>query len=119
MTLPGHKKRVDCLEFNPIATGILATGSLDKSLRIWDISTGKELFNLENLHEDAIQGISWNYNGSLLATVSKDKKIRIIDPREGKAITVRKTPQSFFNYVLDRRSSSRIETESDRLARKT
>jgi len=32
-------------------------------------------------HSDIINNVAWNNNGSLLSTTSKDKKIRIIDPR--------------------------------------
>lgn len=32
-------------------------------------------------HGDQIQNISWKGDGSLLVTTSKDRKIRIIDPR--------------------------------------
>ena len=34
--------------------------------------------------------MSWNWDGSLFATTCKDKSLRIIDPRNGKAIAEKK-----------------------------
>ena len=48
--------------------------------------TGEEIRNLE--HPDIAQGISWNYDGSLLATTCKDKTLRIYDPRQEKVVQV-------------------------------
>jgi WD40 repeat protein len=86
--LSGHKKKVDSIQFHPTAANILASGSSDKTVKIWDIETGKELFSVDNHHGDGITSISWNYNGSLLATVAKDKKIRVIDPRKNTVVSV-------------------------------
>ena len=38
-------------------------------------------------HNDFVTSISFNYNGSLLATCSRDKKLRIWDIRSGKIIS--------------------------------
>jgi len=78
--LSGHKKRVDSLAFHPTASNILATGSQDKTIKVWDLESGKERLTLPE-HGDAVQSISWDYEGSLLASMSKDGKLRIIDPR--------------------------------------
>jgi WD40 repeat protein len=40
------------------------------------------------VHSDTIFSISWNRDGSLFATTCKDKKIRIIDPRQGNVVVV-------------------------------
>ena len=46
------------------------------------MASGEAVKRIE-CHVDTVYCISFNYDGSLLATVSKDKKIRVIDPREG------------------------------------
>lgn len=79
-TLQGHRRKVGTCDFNPVASNILATSSTDFQLKIWDIEKGAELFNI-GAHSDIIQSVAWNYDGSLLATASKDKKIRVFDPR--------------------------------------
>jgi hypothetical protein len=37
-------------------------------------------------HPDQISAITWNYDGSLLATTCRDKVLRIIDPRTGAVV---------------------------------
>jgi len=49
-------------------------------VKIWDIEKGQSIFDYGG-HGDIIQSVSWNYNGSLLGSASKDKKIRVFDPR--------------------------------------
>lgn len=59
--------------YNPSANGILASGSGDHMVRIWD--TDSRGSGLENAvielkgHRDTIQSLSWNYTGDLLITV--------------------------------------------------
>jgi len=70
------------LEWNGVAENILATGAQDYDVKIWDITTGQDKLTVAG-HGGIIQSCSWNYNGSLLATFCKDKKLRVIDPRSG------------------------------------
>lgn len=37
-------------------------------------------------HTDTIYSMSFNYDGSLLSTTSKDKILRVIDPRKGEVV---------------------------------
>jgi len=83
-TLNGHKRKVGTVKFSPTANNILATTSTDYSVKIWDIEKGKDVLSVDGQHTDIIQAADWNRNGSMLATSSKDKKIRVIDPRQRK-----------------------------------
>ncbi|KAF4121303.1 coronin-1B/1C/6 [Geosmithia morbida] len=78
--LKGHPKKVGQVNFNPSAENILASASGDFSIKIWDITTGQSPLALK--HADVIQSLSWNASGSLLATTSRDKKIRVWDVRQ-------------------------------------
>jgi len=69
------------VKFNPIANNVLATSSTDLSIKVWDIEKGNAVLSIDGQHGDIIQSVDWNFDGSLLASSSKDKKIRIIDPR--------------------------------------
>jgi len=42
------------------------------------------VFSLDGQHSDIICSAGWNFNGSLVATSCKDKKLRVIDPRSSK-----------------------------------
>ncbi|WYD81559.1 MAG: WD40 repeat domain-containing protein [Candidatus Electrothrix gigas] len=52
----GHKKTVGNISFTP-DSNFLASGSTDKSLRIWDVNTGKELIALP--HTEEVFGVSF------------------------------------------------------------
>jgi len=84
--LKGHKRKVGTCKFNPIANNILMTTSTDFSVKIWDIEKGIAPISIEAQHADIIQSADWNEIGSIVATTCKDKKFRIIDPRDSKIV---------------------------------
>lgn len=85
ITLSGHTKKVGKILFHPCARNVLASSSLDYTVKLWNVETGKDLITLQ--HKDLVTSFTFNYNGSLLATTSRDKKLRIWDIRSGKIIS--------------------------------
>jgi coronin-7 len=84
LVLPSQPRRVETVNFHSTADCVLATTSAN-SLVVWDLIQAKELFNYQD-HDDEIQSVAWQHNGKLLATQSKDKQLRILDPRSGKCV---------------------------------
>ncbi|KAF4991190.1 hypothetical protein FGRMN_7995 [Fusarium graminum] len=82
--LAGHPRKVGQVLFNPAAENILASASGDFTIKLWDVSTGQSPLTLK--HNDIIQSLTWNASGSMLATTSRDKKIRVWDVRQEKPI---------------------------------
>jgi len=80
--LNGHRRKVGTVLHNPIANNILATSSTDLSVKIWDIERGTANLSVDGQHTDIIQSVDWSPNGSTIATTCKDKKLRLIDPRQ-------------------------------------
>lgn len=80
-TLKGHKRKVGVVKYHPVVENVIATASTDYDVKIWDIEKGTTLFTTAG-HTNLIQSLDWNYDGSLLCSNAKDKKIRIIDPRQ-------------------------------------
>lgn len=78
--LEGHQRRVGIVEWHPTAENVLLSAGFDYVIFIWDIAQAAAIKTLE-MHTDTIQCVAWNFDGSLLCTTSKDKKLRIIDPR--------------------------------------
>ncbi|KAK7751075.1 Coronin-like protein crn1 [Diatrype stigma] len=76
----GHTRKVGQVNFNPAAENILASASGDLTIKIWDIGTGSAVHSLK--HSDVIQSLSWNAAGTMLATTSRDKKLRVWDVRQ-------------------------------------
>jgi len=81
--LTGHSRKVGQVLFNPAAENILASASGDYTIKLWDVGTGQSKLTLK--HGDILQSLSWNANGTCLATTSRDKKLRIWDVRQERA----------------------------------
>jgi len=64
---------------------VASTGA-DNTVRVWDITNQKCVSTYPAL-KNVSTALDWNYNGSLLGTMSKDKTLTIFDPRkEGGAL---------------------------------
>lgn len=84
--LHGHRRRVGYLEWHPIAENVLASAGFDYLVILWDVAKAEMLLTI-NCHTDIIHSLSFNRDGSRLATTSKDRKLRVINPRTGYVIS--------------------------------
>lgn len=80
--LAGHQKRVNTLEWHPVANNILFTAGGENVILVWNVGTGEALLEIGG-HPDQIWSIAFNYNGSSFVTTCKDRKIRILDSHSG------------------------------------
>jgi coronin-1B/1C/6 len=78
--MKGHAKKVALVQFNPTANSILASGSFDRSVKIWNIETAECVHTFNDM-KDNVYSLEWNADGSQLAVTGKDRKLRIFDPR--------------------------------------
>ena len=76
-----HKASVTCMAFT--SSGLLLTGSSDKTMRVWEVADGKwNLMTEVRGHTGGICLINAG-QGPLVATASADLTIRLWDPRLG------------------------------------
>ena len=64
---------------------ILASGSYDKTIKIWNLRTGKLLHILLG-HAEAVQSVAFSPNGKLLASGSWDKTIKLWNLETGELL---------------------------------
>ena len=80
-TLEGHSSSVKSVAFSPDGSRI-ASGSSDRTIKIWDAKSGKEIRTLEG-HSDSV---AFSPDGSRIASGSADRTIKIWDAKLGKKI---------------------------------
>jgi coronin-1B/1C/6 len=86
-TLQGHHKKVTLIRFHPTANNILASTSADQTVKLWDVEKQVEVSSLNDVHDQLIQDIVWDYTGTCYATASKDKHVRIVDARAAAVVS--------------------------------
>lgn len=79
--LTAHSDKIYFIRFHPLAQDILLTASYDMSIKLWNLQTMEEKCVLTG-HSDQIFDFAWSPCGKYGATVSKDAKIRIYNPRK-------------------------------------
>lgn len=75
-----HDGDVHCLAFHPTNEFLLATGSADRSVVLWDMRNTKTRLQTLTGHNDQVFQVSWApFNESILASCSADRRVNIWD----------------------------------------
>ncbi|CAG2182020.1 unnamed protein product, partial [Oppiella nova] len=80
--LVAHNDRITIIQYHPNAKHVLASFAVDLDLIVWNIETMEQKIKI-SAHSEPLFSMSWNPGGDLLATLSKDQKLRIFNPRDG------------------------------------
>ena len=79
--LKGHTEAISSIAFSPDGQ-TLASGSLDDTIRLWDVNTGKHLRTLAE-HWDNVTSVAFSPDGQTLASGSEDRTIKLWDANTG------------------------------------
>ncbi|KAK3828945.1 MAG: hypothetical protein J3Q66DRAFT_376682 [Benniella sp.] len=75
-----HAAEVNCVAFSPSSEFIVATGSGDRTVGLWDIRTLKSKLHTFESHQDEILQLAWSpHNETILASAGGDRRINIWD----------------------------------------
>jgi WD40 repeat protein len=95
----GHELAVVAAAVSP-DSNYIATASKDKSAKLWEISSGREIRSFLG-HELTVTSVEFSPDGKLLFTASYDKTIRIWDISTGKELEVITTRDLITDLAID------------------
>ncbi|KIK59334.1 hypothetical protein GYMLUDRAFT_245403, partial [Collybiopsis luxurians FD-317 M1] len=71
--------------FSPDGTRIVS-GSDDRTVRIWDATTGTQIGNPLHGHDDSVQSVAFSPDGTRIVSGSDDRTVRVWDVTTGTQI---------------------------------
>ncbi|QFS49590.1 caspase family protein [Nostoc sphaeroides] len=84
--LEGHLASANSVSFSPNRR-VLASGSADGTIKLWDVTTGKNTNTLPG-HQSSVNSVSFSADGQILASGSADGTIKLWDVTTGKNTTL-------------------------------
>ncbi|MER7538337.1 trypsin-like peptidase domain-containing protein [Streptomyces sp. NPDC097704] len=112
----GHTNLVNSMAFSPDGK-TLATGSSDKTVRLWDVATGKTRAVLKG-HTDTVTAVAASPDGSTFATGSLDGTARLWDAGTGRLrTTLPKQSDDVWAVAFSPDGSTLAVCDGDRKAR--
>jgi pre-mRNA-processing factor 17 len=103
----GHTKGVQAIELFPKYGHLLLSGSMDNTVRIWDVYNERKCQRVYEGHSGAVRGINFSNDGRQFLSCSFDRFIQLWDTETGQAVnsfTTRRVPYCVKFYPLDNTS---------------
>jgi hypothetical protein len=111
LTVKGHESFVTSVAFSPDGKR-LASGSLDKTIKISGAATGQEVLTLKG-HESFVTSVAFSPDGKRLASGSEDKTIKLWDAATGQEVLTLKGHESAVFSVAFSSDGKRLASGSE------
>ncbi|KAF5846014.1 hypothetical protein GGP41_008478 [Bipolaris sorokiniana] len=112
-TLEGHSSSVSSVAFSHDSTR-LASASSDRTVKIWDASSGMCMHTLEG-HSDYVSSVVFSHDSTRLASASGDSTIKIWDASSGTCVHTLDIRRTLLNISFDS-TGTRLYTEAGTIA---
>ncbi|MEJ7647247.1 MAG: caspase family protein [Chryseolinea sp.] len=99
----GHELAVVAVAVSP-DSNYVATGSKDKSLKLWELSTGREVRSFLG-HEASVTSAAFTSDRKYLISGSNDKSVRMWQVKDGKEVFAIKTNDIITDIAVDPKSN--------------
>lgn len=90
-TIQGHRDAIYTAELSPDGK-LLATGSYDQKVKLWNVETGAEVRTLHG-HNDAVYDVAFHPNGQILASASGDRTVKLWNVSTGERLDTLNQPE--------------------------
>ena len=75
-----HRGAINAIAFNPAEETVVATGSADKTVAVWDLRNLKNKIHALEGHNDSVTALEWHpFEASVLGSSSYDRRINFWD----------------------------------------
>jgi len=110
-SLQGHTDRVSSIAFS--ADGrTLISGSIDKTLRSWDVATGRELYRID-AHESGVNAVALSADGKLAASGSYNGTVKLWDLKSRTAVRVLKNNSQVLSVAISSDARTLVSGSED------
>jgi len=104
----GHKDSVTSLGLHHVRQNILASGSADRTLKIWDLQSQQALFTYTK-YKDPVQGLLWHpTEESVVVSYSGDNNLMMFDARDDKSVKTVKLSAGVESFCFLKNDANRV-----------
>jgi WD40 repeat protein len=100
LLIPGHSDGVRAVAFSPDGQ-VLASGSYDSTIILWDPEQGKMRLAPLKGHTAAVYHVAFSPDGEVLASASDDRTVRLWDVKTGRPIAELKHDDAVYGVAFD------------------